>query len=256
MKALFRVLIKIFGYNMSRKYFIFFSSYVLRNKKIRHFLPSIIYSKEDVNTNSELINLVADSAKLASKNILNCGKKGLHDSEYLNIFPGEHYRLLNAFVKVTGSKKVVEIGTYTGMGSLALKDGINGVTVTTFDIIPWDKLNEPSHFNARDFDSTISQIIGDLSKDDVFIKYKNILNEADIIFMDAPKDDNFEYAMAYKLSQLEKKEKKFLILDDIQLVNMIDFWRAIASPKIDATSFGHFSGTGIVDISDGFQFFD
>jgi len=35
---------------------------------------------------------------------------------------------------------------------------------------------------------------------------------------------------------------------------MIDFWRSIRSPKFDATSFGHFSGTGVVDISNGFEF--
>ena len=45
--------------------------------------------------------------------------------------------------------------------------------------------------------------------------------------MDAPKDDKFEYAMAYKLNKLNDKEK-ILILDDIQLINMIDFWRSIS----------------------------
>ncbi len=34
---------------------------------------------------------------------------------------------------------------------------------------------------------------------------------------------------------------------------MIDIWRSIKSPKLDATSFSHWSGTGIVDISKGFQ---
>ena len=59
-------------------------------KKIRHFEPSIIFSKEDLNTNSDLIELVANSAIVASKNILNCGKNDLEDSRLLNIFPGEH----------------------------------------------------------------------------------------------------------------------------------------------------------------------
>ena len=57
-----------------------------------------------------------------------------------------------------------------------------------------------------------------------------------------------------KSTKLHSKEKKFLIIDDIQLINMIDFWRSIRSPKFDATSFGHFSGTGVVDISNGFEF--
>ena len=57
--------------------------------------------------------------------------------------------------------------------------------------------------------------------------------------------------MAEKLSTLTHKKFRILILDDIQFVNMIDFWRKIKSPKLDITSFGHFSGTGIVDISNG-----
>jgi hypothetical protein len=49
---------------------------------------------------------------------------------------------------------------------------------------------------------------------------------------------------------LRKKTFKLLIVDDIQFVNMIDFWRSISSPKLDVSSFGHWSGTGIVDISE------
>lgn len=252
-----RLLIFIINHCVSisfrRKLFKLLSSSVLRNKSIGHFEPSIIYSKEDINTTPGLIELIADATKIASKISLDCGKKNLADSKFLNIFPGEHYRLLNALVKTSKSKKIVEIGTYTGMGSLALKTGLPNVTVTTFDIIPWDKLGIPSHFDVSDFDETLHQIVGDLSEDEVFRKYMDVLNEADIIFMDAPKDDKFEYKMAEKFIKLNKKEFKLLILDDIQFVNMIDFWRKIKSPKLDITSFGHFSGTGIVDISNGFN---
>ena len=59
--------------------------------------------------------------------------------------------------------------------------------------------------------------------------------------MDAPKDDSFEYKMAKQFKKLKNKSKKILILDDILFVNMIDFWRKIKSPKIDATAFDHMS---------------
>jgi hypothetical protein len=112
-------------------------------------------------------------------------------------------------------------------------------------------LGVPSHFSSSDFDEKLRQIIGDLSQDDVFKENFDILNDADIIFMDAPKDDKFEYKMAEQFGKLKQKEFRILILDDIQFVNMIDFWRRIKSPKLDVTSFGHFSGTGIFDISNG-----
>jgi len=238
--------------NFSRKLYKLFSLSVLRDNAIRHFEPSIIYSREDINTTPELVELVADAIKIASTTSLTCGKSDLPDSQFLNTFPGEHYRFLNALVQTSKAKKVVEIGTFTGMGTLALKAGLPEVSVVTFDIIEWNKLGVPSHFNVSDFDEKLQQVIGDLSEDSVFEEYLDILNEADIIFMDAPKDDKFEYAMAEKFSRLDSKEFRLLVLDDIQFVNMIDFWRMIKSPKLDISSFGHFSGTGIVDISEGF----
>ena len=227
---------------------------VLKKSKIRHYEPSLIYSKEDANPSHFLINMMADAIKLAANTELICGKRGLPDSQFLNVFPGEHYRLLNALIKVSGSKNIVEIGTATGMGTLALQEGIDDIKVVTYDIIDWDKLPIPSHFDESDFKGgRISQVVGDLSDDTVFEQNIAVLNSADVIFMDAPKDDLFEYKMAEKFSMLRKKTFKLLIVDDIQFVNMIDFWRSISSPKLDVSSFGHWSGTGIVDISEGLK---
>ena len=193
----------------------------------------------------------AESIKLAAREPLNIRKDP--SNIFLNIFPGEHYRLLSSIAKLSKSKNIVEIGTYTGLGSLALKYN-NDVKVTTFDIVPWNKIDRQSNLTVGDFNHNLKQIIGDLSNDLFFNDNINILNQADIIFMDAPKDDKFEYSMAEKFKILDNKDFKLLIVDDIRWVNMIDFWRSIKSPKIDVTSFGHFSGTGIVDISKGLKF--
>jgi hypothetical protein len=37
------------------------------------------------------------------------------------------------------------------------------------------------------------------------------------------------------------------MFDDIRLWNMLRTWRTINRPKLDLTSFGHWSGTGLVD---------
>ena len=253
-KLVIRILKTFFGVGSLRKIYSLFANCVLKDNQIRHFEPSIIYSKEDSSSTPELISIVADGAKLASQTILKCGENNLEDSKYLNIFPGEHYRFLNGIVQAINAKKIVEIGTWTGLGSLALKEGMNDILVTTFDILEWDKLPLPSHFKRSDFDESLIQVIGDLSDENVFEKNFHVLNEADLIFMDAPKDDEFEYKMAKQFKKLNNKDKKILIIDDILFVNMIDFWRKIKSPKIDASAFGHFSGTGIVDISNGFLY--
>ena len=92
-------------------------------------------------------------------------------------------------------QKIVEIGTYTGMGTLSLKEGFKDVFVTTYDIIKWDELPVPSHFESKDFSESINQVIRDLS-DKFFESNLEILNDADLIFMDDPKDNIFEYKMA------------------------------------------------------------
>ncbi len=37
------------------------------------------------------------------------------------------------------------------------------------------------------------------------------------------------------------------MFDDIRVWNMLEIWRGIRRPKLDLTSFGHWSGTGLVD---------
>ncbi len=255
MKILILKLLKVLlSIKNSRKLYSLLSKIILSDTEIRHVLPSIIYSKEGSRVTPELINLVAESSKLASITILDCCKNNLPDSKYLNIFPGEHYRFINALAKTINAKNIVEIGTYTGMGSLALKDGLKDASVTTYDIIKWDELTSPTHFKNSDFNKSLKQIIGDLSDDEFFQSNFDILNKADLIFMDAPKDNSFEYKMAQQFKKLKNKRKKILIIDDILFVNMIDFWSKIKSPKLDASSFGHFSGTGVVDISKGFLY--
>lgn len=229
---------------------------VLRDKAIRDFRPSVIYSKEDVKNSAFLMETCVGAIKQAWITNLDCGKKNLFDSDFLNVFPGEHYRLISSIVNLTKASNIVEIGTFTGLGTLSLRDGmcVPG-KVTTYDIFEWDKLGLPSHFDEDDFkDGRINQIIGNLAEDSFFEENIHLLNEADIIFLDAPKDDIFEYKMIAQFIKLNKKKNKLLIVDDIQFVNMVDFWRGIVSPKLDMSSFGHWSGTGVVDISEGLKY--
>ena len=253
LKSLFKRFIKLIPFNQeyARIIYTILSRKLLRDNDIRDIRPSLIYSLEKSKTSDHLIEISANAIKRASIVTLRCGEKNLSDSKFLNEFPGEHYRIISSIVNVTNSTKVVEIGTYTGLGTLSIKEGFKKEgSIKTFDIIEWDKLNIASHLNENDFkDGSIKQLIGDLSDNNFLNKNIDILNEAEIIFMDAPKDNKFEYRMMNQFLKLEKKQNKLLILDDIKFINMIDLWRSIKSPKIDLSSFGHWCGTGIVDIS-------
>ena len=224
--------------------------------KIRHFFVTVQFSQDDDPAIAEGVRLipllnsaVKDAYKLKIK-----ANKSKKDSIFLNTFPGEHYRLLGGLVKNIDAKVIIDIGTYTGMSSRVFLDNtLKDAKVHTFDIIEWQEFD--SHLKKIDFaNGRINQYINDLSQKKEFNKHLKLISNSDLIFLDAPKDGTFEYKFLNLLSSVKLAQKnRLLIIDDIKFLNMLSLWRSIKSPKIDATSFGHWSGTGIVDISNGLK---
>lgn len=168
-------------------------------------------------------------------------------TNYIDIYPGEHYKLLAAFVEQLKPSVIVELGTHLGYSALCMKQYLPpGGTVYTFDVIPWTKF-EDTILTEKDFDSGLVQFTDDLTLPDNVTKHQPILEEADIIFMDALKDGKQEYLFLENLSKIKFKKKCYFIFDDIRLWNMLDIWYNMDKPKLDLTSFGHWSGTGLVE---------
>ena len=65
--------------------------------------------------------------------------------------------------------------------------------------------------------------------------------------MDAAKDGQMERQFLSLFDSLAFRNAPVAIFDDIRLWNMLDIWRGVRRPKLDLTSFGHWSGTGLVD---------
>ncbi len=174
-------------------------------------------------------------------------------------WPGEHYRLLKALVEEIKPANVIEVGTYTGLGSLALLESLpsNG-RLTTFDIIAWDKIldaqcgpdREDTYLRGSDFENgRLTQILADLSEPEVARTYANLFQEADLIFVDGPKNGVFEQRFLQNCAAMPLRPGTILAFDDIRLLNMIEIWAGIRHPKLDFTGFGHFTGTGLVEWS-------
>ena len=222
----------------------------------RHCLPSLVASiDDDISTqgNGDLLAELLPAVSKASSLEISANPE-LPDSSFLNIFPGEHYLLLAGLVSCIKPSKCVDIGTYTGMSAKTMVDfSPQDCKIHTFDVLPWESFR--THLNQEQFDSgKVVQCLADLSQKSVFSQYSHLLDEADIIFCDAPKDDIFEKQFLDNLSQFQfRKKRRYLLLDDIKFINMFSVWRSIKSPKLDLTSFGHWSGTGIVDMSGGLR---
>ena len=164
--------------------------------------------------------------------------------EYLNFWPGEHYKLLRGISSVLKPKITVEIGTWVGMSTLALAK-FSEKTIT-YDIREWQNFKK-SFLVDSDFSQGIEQRIGNLAENIFFENERQIFEKADLIFLDAPKDGVFEEKFL-RLVLPVLKPGAILILDDIKFLNMLKIWENLEHQRIDLTSFGHATGTGIVFI--------
>ena len=169
----------------------------------------------------------------------------LPERKEIEIWPGEHYRLLPALAQEWGALLVVEIGTYRGASALALATAPSVERIVTFDIAPWDSF-APTYFTAGDFGTRLEQRLGDLSEPSFFSSNEQLLQSADLIFIDAPKNGIFEPQFLKLLFATPPTTNQLLVFDDIRVLTMIELWRDLELPSLDLTSFGHWSGTGIV----------
>jgi predicted O-methyltransferase YrrM len=193
---------------------------------------------ERVIPSARLVSMEPVSARIAS------GPK------WPDVWPGEHYKLLAALVKVMGAKRVVEVGTYQGLGTLALMQSLppDG-SLATFDIVPYADV-EGHVLRQEDFeDGRLTQVIADITTDDGFAENQHLLRGADLIFADAAKDGQQERVFLRRFEEVGFTGTPVVVFDDIRVYNMLQIWREIARPKLDITSFGHWSGTGLVDYS-------
>jgi hypothetical protein len=65
--------------------------------------------------------------------------------------------------------------------------------------------------------------------------------------VDGPKDGIFERKLLQQLETVEFHKPLLVVMDDIRFWNMLAIWQEITRPKLDLTSFGHWSGTGLVE---------
>jgi len=164
----------------------------------------------------------------------------------LSLHPGEHYCLLAALVEHIQPSLVVEIGTFTGLSALAILSTLpTGARLISYDIVPWSTFPEHALRDADFDDGRLEQRIGNLADPGYFQQNRKVLQSASMVFVDGPKDGAFEPKFFRLLSGLPRAQSCWVVFDDIRLWKMLAFWRGISLPKLDATSVGHWSGTGL-----------
>lgn len=162
------------------------------------------------------------------------------DSKLLEIYPGVYYKIMCVMLTSLRPSLSLEIGTLRGTGTACISH--YSKETITFDILPVSFFTGIDSFSA---DKKITQILTDISIEEEYLKYETQISNADFIFLDGPKDGKFERIVISKLIK-SMKPTCVLMIDDIAFNNMSDLWHGIKSDKLDFTSFGHWSGSGIV----------
>jgi predicted O-methyltransferase YrrM len=165
-------------------------------------------------------------------------------------WPGEHYKLLVGLVELLAPKLIVELGTATGLSAIAMRSALPaGGRIVTYDVLDWNAYPNTVLEEADFADGRIEQRREDLSTPAGLKANEQVLRDADFIFVDALHDGEQERRFVRGFEQVGLARGPIVMFDDIRLWRMLAFWREIARPKLDLTSFGHWSGTGLVDFA-------
>ena len=211
---------------------------------------TIAFVENDASRASKrLVDVAVKAIDEASKVDLTWVSQRITRGEKLtDIWPGEHYRLLAGLVAAHNPKRIVEVGTFKGLSALCMKGSLQpGAEIITVDIVPWREITDTA-FLPQDFeDGQLKQAIGDLSNPEFFESFTPILSNCDLLFVDGPKNVVFEEALLRNLARIKLSPNVLVLFDDTRQWNMLRIWHEISRPKLDLTSFGHWTGTGLVD---------
>lgn len=219
--------------------------------RARHCEYSAIFSADDAvsRPSGRLLDLALEAVRAARgvslKEISARMKTGPF---YPEVWPGENYKLLAGLALALKPGCVVEIGTYTGLSALTLRKFLPPASrLFTFDIAGWRSFADTCFLEEDFSDGRLVQHLSNLADPAEVSRHGDLLKSADLVFLDAPKDGVTEQKFLDNFRKLGLKKGAILVFDDIRLWNMLKIWRELSLPKLDLTSFGHWSGTGLAE---------
>lgn len=166
--------------------------------------------------------------------------------------PDHHYSFLRAAVRAIGARRVVEVGTASGLSAACflMEDSVS--RVDSFDLISLEQNHGWGSTAAESLTrkylsesmGRFEQHVTDLTDDINWERHRHLFASANLIFVDAVHDGNFEKILCERLLE-EIDGETLLVFDDIRLGAMIAFWTNLPMDRFDVGQLGHISGTGL-----------
>ncbi len=117
-------------------------------------------------------------------------------------------RLLEALIVANGARNVLEIGTFTGFGTLAMAAALpDGGRVTTLEVDPETADAARRHFDASPYAGRIELIVGDALE-----TLASLAGPFDLVYIDAWKSD---YPAYYDLVVDKLSERGVIVADNL-----------------------------------------
>lgn len=158
----------------------------------------------------------------------------------------EHYRLLAYLSTQLNDQHIFDIGTNHGHSAYALSYNGNN-TVHTFDLV--DAVTHPTIKTRTNIEFNLCNLLDPSQRE----KWVQLLIESPLIFLDVDPHDGIKEIAFYDMLK-EINYTGLLVCDDIwYFKDMRDkFWSQIPDKyRYDWTQYGHWSGTGVIDFSQG-----
>jgi len=184
-------------------------------------------------------NIILDNFNLKNQNYLVCEQ---HYNDKSGI---QEYRLYSYLTTYFNDITILDIGTLDGRSAVALSHNENN-KVISYDI--GNSINNNNHiiYSKKNITFKIKNVLDDLNEEFV----KNVK----IVMIDIDHYETVEREIIDRLKELNFSG--IIILDDVfnhpdQEINkcMNRLWNGINEKKIDVSLYGHWSGTGIIIMS-------
>ena len=162
-------------------------------------------------------------------------------SEFFRMKNGNHYMLIAHIAKqFPQGTRFVDIGTFLGYSALALSINRGG-HVVSYDLYDVREIlpNDGKTLTVCDVPNV--ELLAKNCLDDI----ETLLSSPFIVLDVDPHDGKQEVEIITRL--IENGYKGIVLCDDIHLNSgMKDFWNWVPLKKLDATHYGHWSGSGII----------